>query len=593
MMQKLDLIRIAVIWLLCSAALFAKHPTGKLLMLEAYCDQISSTVKEGDTHILNLTEFINDGFNGVHMRFWGDGYHDAEKDHSFQIVRELQEAGIWIGTHAPPADDVAGAQKVVKQIIDRWDGHVDFLQVDEPFGSGASPRFWLDTESDYQAVKSVLPSDVPMIISDVYFNSKIWGWNIDGLAQEVYGTSMYPSYLDKVISWRNDKNKPGYVWIGAYNRQMYNDCKVETEDMHKTWTQGAWDADIKMILFRFSCRKEKCGIGCNSSVTNMGNDWPSWQRVARSVTKGTRVKFHEWKNFNPEGIQSLTPDVTIQVRSEEAGLDPSSATCYYTTDYNGRWETEPGKATNTDWIETPCTCTGEKNTKDWQTITATAVPFDAGSKDNMIRFKIRDTYSGKYYRNARWGTKQYAVEIDSNDIASNKYNIFLSNTIVAYDAEPGETIAVLSTLDSNTTDTSFTYSLASGGVDNHLFDIQGNQLKTFSATGYDTTKTYTILLETKDSAGLGFKKEFTITVGLETPTAVRFNKSTTFSHADKVEVIDLQGRVVLELNATNAGHQFAGNEWARLVDESALQMGVYVVRRYNGNKVQAGKVFKK
>ncbi|MBF0433401.1 MAG: T9SS type A sorting domain-containing protein [Fibrobacteria bacterium] len=591
-MLKFNCLTSAGIWLFCSVFLFAGHPTGKLVMLDINVGRISSTEPISDTH-LNLTEFINDGFNGIHIRLWGG----EDKDRQWQVAEEMQEAGMWIGAWVP-GQDLATIKKSALQIINRWHGHVDFMQIDEPFESsgGCHARDWLKSEADYLALKQTIDgaqSNVPLIITDVYCNSLIWNWNIDGLVQEVYGEWMYPDYLNKVKSWSAHSGKPGYVWLNVFNKQLYNKCADQPESMFKTWMQASWDANIKMLFFLFANRCDDC---VNADCQNFGNDWPSIQRVTREVTAGTRVKFHEWRNFNPEGIHSLTPDVTVQVRSEEAGLKPSTVKCYYTTDYNGRWETEPGKPTNTTWTETPCTCTTNENnnSKGWETITATNVPFDPAG-DNRIRFKIRDWYSGNYYRGPRWGRQEYAVEIDSNLVMGNKYpeDILLSNNIVAYDAAAGETIAIFSTVDPDSADTSFTYAFASGGADNHMFDIQGNVLKAFSSTGYDTTKTYTILVETKDATGWSFTKELTIKAGLETPTALQFNKSIAAFHADKVDVIDLQGRVVLELDRKDANGQLTDMAWSRLINESGLQMGVYVVRSYNGNVVESRKVFKK
>ncbi|MBF0433398.1 MAG: hypothetical protein HQK83_19125, partial [Fibrobacteria bacterium] len=278
--------------LLGAQVLLAGHPAGKLFMVElSHIGNLSSTEPAAET-VLPLDEFINDGFNGVLIRRWTG---DMDAVHQSEFVEEMQEAGLWLA-----ASDIAGSYDEDAAEIKRMaNWGIDFVEIDEPFQGGSGgchARHWLETEADYLRLRGEISSDMPLLITDVFCNDKIWNWNIDGLVQEVYGTNFYPSYLNKVVSWSNGSGKPGYVYINAYNRQLYNKCEVQTEDMNKTWSQAAWDKNIKIILFSFATRCADCMTwgDCTSEPYNMvyGNNWPSWQRTARSITAGHRVKFH-------------------------------------------------------------------------------------------------------------------------------------------------------------------------------------------------------------------------------------------------------------------------------------------------------------
>ncbi|MBF0432223.1 MAG: discoidin domain-containing protein [Fibrobacteria bacterium] len=418
-----------------STALFAGHPTGKLIMVEiTRIERFSSTEPVGN-EMLNLTEFINDGFNGVMLRRYSFAGTDSPKE----FFQEIKEAGLWLSSS--PIDN-EGYDWAVQSAKDEISWGADFLEIDEPFelaGGRCEGRHWLDTEADYMKMKNALPSDIPLIITDVYCNDKVWNWNIDGLNQEVYGTWMYPDYLNKVISWRNQSGKPAYVYINAYNRQLYNKCEVQTEAMNKQWLQGAWNNNVKVILFNFTTRCADCMTwgDCAVEPYNMayGNDWPAWQRVVRETTAGTRVKFHEWGEFTNSDSTSMTPELTVKVRSEEAGLQPSSVECYTTDDYQGRWEVTIDNAIKTVWKKVPCSCTGTEGTKEWQTITIPKANLGVGGQ-NRVRFKIRDMCSSSYYRGPRWSRQEYTLPGPKNLAegqpvkASSSHSVYVSANAV-------------------------------------------------------------------------------------------------------------------------------------------------------------------
>jgi parallel beta-helix repeat protein len=104
-----------------------------------------------------------------------------------------------------------------------------------------------------------------------------------------------------------------------------------------------------------------------------------------------------WDDFSPtDWVNDLTPDCTIEVNDTSAGdipsgLDVSSAYYKYSTDQGSHWS---------GWLHADCT--GYNGTTSYQTITATAVPFNQNSTyNNQIKFKIKDMggntgYSGVY-----------------------------------------------------------------------------------------------------------------------------------------------------------------------------------------------------
>ena len=89
----------------------------------------------------------------------------------------------------------------------------------------------------------------------------------------------------------------------------------------------------------------------------------------------------DWQYFSPSGwTNDQTPDCTIKVRDTASGLDVSTAYYKYSTNGGSTWN---------GWIS--ATCTGSDSTTDYQTITASNVPFNQDSEtQNKIKFKISD-----------------------------------------------------------------------------------------------------------------------------------------------------------------------------------------------------------
>ena len=99
---------------------------------------------------------------------------------------------------------------------------------------------------------------------------------------------------------------------------------------------------------------------------------------------------------------------------------------------------------------------------------------------------------------------------DPSDIPENKSptDILLSKTSIAENQPINTVIGMLRTTDADARD-SHTYRLIVGGSD---FKIDGDSLRTSKSFDFETKKSYTIRIQTDDSKGGTFQKEFEITV---------------------------------------------------------------------------------
>jgi hypothetical protein len=108
------------------------------------------------------------------------------------------------------------------------------------------------------------------------------------------------------------------------------------------------------------------------------------------------------------------------------------------------------------------------------------------------------------------------LKVNITDINEIPTDIALSNTTVNENSIIAAQIGVLSTLDSDIYST-FTYDLVNNvtecnGIDNNLFAIAGNSLRTNGDFDYETKNTYTICIRSTDNGGLSITEEFIITV---------------------------------------------------------------------------------
>ncbi|MCT4615193.1 MAG: cadherin domain-containing protein [Marinifilaceae bacterium] len=122
-------------------------------------------------------------------------------------------------------------------------------------------------------------------------------------------------------------------------------------------------------------------------------------------------------------------------------------------------------------------------------------------------------------------TKSIAIGI--TNVNETPTDIQLSNSSVTENISLNTTIASLSTSDVDNGD-SFTYSFATGGIDNSSFAISSNELKTNSSIDFETKNSYSIKIKTEDSGGLSYEKSFTISVNgvNEAPSNIQISNNT-------------------------------------------------------------------
>jgi autotransporter-associated beta strand protein len=103
-------------------------------------------------------------------------------------------------------------------------------------------------------------------------------------------------------------------------------------------------------------------------------------------------------------------------------------------------------------------------------------------------------YLAKYYLNA-----PSDIQLSSNSVLENQPLGTLVGTLLTTDPDSGE---------------SFSYELVAGegDVDNGLFLIDDNQLKTNAIFDYETKSSYSIRVLTRDNGGQGFEKTLTVTI---------------------------------------------------------------------------------
>ena len=104
------------------------------------------------------------------------------------------------------------------------------------------------------------------------------------------------------------------------------------------------------------------------------------------------------------------------------------------------------------------------------------------------------------------------VEPDDNQSVNNPpTNVMITSTSVLENESSGTLVGVLSTTDSDDSDT-HTYSLVSGAgsTDNSSFNIDGTSLRSSAIFDFETKSSYSIRIRSTDSEGLTFDKVFTI-----------------------------------------------------------------------------------
>ena len=107
--------------------------------------------------------------------------------------------------------------------------------------------------------------------------------------------------------------------------------------------------------------------------------------------------------------------------------------------------------------------------------------------------------------------KEFTLNV--NDLDEQPTDIFVSSTSFDENIADGASVTTFSTVDSDTNDM-HTYSLVSGigDTDNNAFMIVDDSLEINTSPDYESQNSYSIRLQTKDSAGLAHEKSVTLSV---------------------------------------------------------------------------------
>ena len=384
-----------VLGLTASLPAAADVPDGRLVMLDIWhWDTVTNKVAPSNTR-LSWREIIDAGINGVHFRSWHSAIDTGYR--WWDLIEEAHEYGLWVGAGNPfsPAfgwnDTLVGAGMAAEH-------GADFIQIDEPLTHNM-------TEAEYNQIKAAAQAEnpnCPVLITDVFYNDTVAGFsNCDGLIQEVYVDEWYPLRLDQLSAYQAaHPSQHAMMWVWMPNRHTVADpCVLLPDSKFDLWFNESLNRFDKVILFIF--RQRTTSDPCNDVWSA---NWDARVPTIQAATQGLRKPLPDWQNFSPDqAVETGSPDCAVEVRSEAVGLDPTSVLAHYSIDGGETWTSWPN-------VE----CSGSLGTTDWVTITARDIPFEQISSTlNRVRFKIRDTYSGTYYRSARTDTMKFTVDIAS------------------------------------------------------------------------------------------------------------------------------------------------------------------------------------
>jgi hypothetical protein len=144
--------------------------------------------------------------------------------------------------------------------------------------------------------------------------------------------------------------------------------------------------------------------------------------------------------------------------------------------------------------------------------------------NGVFDFEGRSSYSIRVRTTDQGGLFfEQVFVISVTDVNEAPTGLALSNAVLAEDVVSGTAVGTLSASDQDAGNT-FTYTLVAGtgGADNGVFAIDGDQLRTNGVFDFEGRSTYSIRVRTTDQGGLSFERAFTISITNvnETPTAV-------------------------------------------------------------------------
>ncbi|PXF61601.1 MAG: hypothetical protein C4B59_03370 [Candidatus Methanogaster sp.] len=212
--------------------------------------------------------------------------------------------------------------------------------------------------------------------------------------------------------------EPGKVYFGVIHTLTYTtdeDGDVPQMEIWFSLDNVEWHLlDLPIERGGYSIRGEdECWYINWNTTHEIDEDDSVWLRVHATDDLGAsssddtdgsfivdNIAPHHWRDFTPtDWVADQTPDCTIEAKDNTAGLDVSTAYCKYSTDGGSSWS---------GWRS--ASCTGSDGTTSYQTITASAVPFNRDSEtQNRIKFRIDDAA-----RNTG-ESSEYTVKIDAAD----------------------------------------------------------------------------------------------------------------------------------------------------------------------------------
>ncbi|MBF0432760.1 MAG: T9SS type A sorting domain-containing protein [Fibrobacteria bacterium] len=399
-----------LLFIVCFAV--AGMPENGMLMLSTdSANQITSKIKPRHD-VLSFEELIDVGVNVIHFQMYsklGLIYTTTE------WVKEAHEYGFWV---------CGGVGNFGMIAMDLYIGElaaigVDFMEMNIPLmGWENECKSLMDPfgEQEFNQLKSTAAKackydSCPVFITDVACNNSFNNWSsVDGLFQQIDNNHYYNTYYPLIHDYKSAnplKLSGAWVWMRT---KVLNQPDTITDAQFDTWFEDVYTKTGNVGLFRWNDRYALYD-------TIHGTNWDA--RVAtikRVVNKSGAIP--EWKDFSPSGpVSGASPDCQIQVRCQKNGLDPLSVECYYAVD--------PVVYYKTKWIKHDrIEVTGVKGTKDWVTITAKGVPFQQVSDVlNKIRFKITNTYSGTWFRNAQTFKRDYVVNVTALDWSGGRFTV--------------------------------------------------------------------------------------------------------------------------------------------------------------------------
>ncbi|MBF0433421.1 MAG: hypothetical protein HQK83_19240, partial [Fibrobacteria bacterium] len=398
--------RLVVITFLIIQTLQADLPSGKLVMLDIADISYLTSKRDTSELRLNFEELLETGINGIYFRAWLD---ENSYDNWPELVNEAHEYGLWVGGGI---NNFYGQLNTIKLAAQAAERGVDFLQIEWPLTESCVGQKDAFQESEYaqlkqSARKSCIHSSCPVIISDMNCNNMISSWNVDGFANTLYSQTEITTSGAALVNYQTnnpDKWIAAWSWLLSYDPASPDSARVDIPDSEfDSNFEYAYTQFGNVLLFGWNMRDYKNTKGLHGA---------SWNARVASIKRVTGMgqQLPEWRNFSPvNAVSRSAPDCQVEVRSAATGLDPASVECYYTTDSVILF--------NTKWIRHyDVECSGVKGTTAWQTILARNVPFNQASENlNKIMFKIKNTYSGNYFRNAQAFKRTYTVPVETID----------------------------------------------------------------------------------------------------------------------------------------------------------------------------------